>query len=631
MCGICGLFTPCVNDDITSKLKRATSSLAHRGPNDSGIDLTTTPNGNLALGHTRLSIIDLTNGGHQPMHSTSGRFTIIFNGEIYNYRELRDELSAKNYNFYTNSDTEVLLTSWEAWGKNCLNKLTGMFAFVIFDKEQNVLYCARDAFGIKPLFYSNSTNHFAFASEIPALFDLLTSTPKPNLQAAHDYLQYGDYDESEGTFYDGIKQVTPGHLLTAHLNTQVQLKTERWWWPNIEQRCNLTFSQAADELRERFLENIRLHLRSDVKVGATLSGGIDSSAIACAMRYVDKEIPISTFSYVPRQRNLSEEPYIDIVTSHINAISHKIETTSKELDRDGIDLTRTQGEPFGGTSIYAQYRVFEMVSQSGVIVTLDGQGADELLGGYNGFPSHRLMSLLDTNDYNSAFKFLLKWSRWPNRSFARGVGSLLRHFTARKHQAIPRWLAGHSPSPKLINKQNLYQLGIIRFNEQAHPEWTRGRRVMATLRHNMSGGELSKLLRHSDRNSMRWSVECRTPFLTTGLADFLLSLPEEYLISLDGQTKRIFRAAMRGIVPDAILDRRDKIGFASPDSHLGITIGRRCLTYNDAFRHLPFLNRECAIDEIASYTSKRKPLKAAGWRLINLVFWANEAFPPNHT
>jgi asparagine synthase (glutamine-hydrolysing) len=600
------------------------SAMRYRGPNDEGVDLLETGQGTLALGHTRLSIIDLTSGGHQPMRSASGRFTIVFNGEIYNYRELREELSAMRYPFRTNSDTEVLLAAWEAWGRECLKRLTGMFAFAIYDQVQKKLSLARDAFGIKPFYYTAEKGFFAFASEIAPLFCLVPNTPTPNLQTAYNYLLYGDYDEFGITFFKGIRQLPPGHIFDLDINSGEANEPERWWWPTIQKRHTASFDQEVEKLRDLFLNSLKLHLRSDVNIGATLSGGIDSSAIVCGIRHIERTLPIHTFSYIPSQKSVSEEQYINIVNKHVSAIPHKVEITPEELKNACSDLIRSQGEPFGGPSIFAQYAVFKLARQNNIVVTLDGQGADELLAGYNGSPSQRILSLIDGREYYTAINFLLNWSRWPNRSLAKAVGSLLKDFTLRKHQVLPRRLAGHTPTPDWVDFRKLDALGVAKFEEKEKPVFCSRRRVMASLRHNLSGGELSKLLRHADRNSMRWSIECRTPFLTTEISDFLLGLPEDYLISSNGETKKIFRAAMRGIVPDAILDRRDKIGFAAPENQLIVPLCHHCVLNRDSISHIPFLKKDAVIRELNEYILKRKSPSAMGWRLVNLIAWSNE-------
>jgi asparagine synthase (glutamine-hydrolysing) len=423
MCGILGLYSISSNKlegFFDAKLELALNALKRRGPDDSGLERIVLPSlANdqqfLALGHTRLSIIDLTSSGHQPMNSFDGRYAIVFNGEIYNYRELRAELKSAGHIFYTDSDTEVLLISWIHWGEDCLYHLIGMYAFAIYDRHSGLLNCVRDPFGIKPFFYTKD-HGFIFASEINALIELMPKKPTLNWQRSYDYLVHGDYDSSTETFFSGIYHLQPGHLIQINTFTGEVESPKRWWSPQIKEQLVLKFDDAVSQVREIFLKNIRLHLRSDVALGAALSGGIDSSAIVCAIRHIEPDLPINTFSYIAPGTELNEEYWVDLVNKHVNARPHKIYVSNQELVRDLDEMIRSQGEPFGSTSIYAQYRVYQEASESGVIVTLDGQGADEIFAGYDGYPGQRLRSMLENGQISKAINFLNNWSRWPGRS-----------------------------------------------------------------------------------------------------------------------------------------------------------------------------------------------------------------------
>jgi len=389
MCGILGVFTNEISENFEYNFQKSLKLLNHRGPDDSGLNIFTTNGGILAIGQTRLSIIDLTSSGHQPMQTDDGRYSIVFNGEIYNYIELREELKKEGYIFKTNSDTEVLLNAWIEWGLDGVVKYNGMFSFAVYDVLNNSITLVRDAFGIKPLFYCLNDNKLYFSSEINALISLLPSAPNLNYQQAYNYLVWGKYDNDEQTFYKNIYHLKPSHSLTIKLKDYVDGKKsmlpERWWWPSIKEQ-DISFNVAAKKVREIFLENIRLQLRSDVSIGAALSGGIDSSAIVCAIRYLEPEMPIHTFSYISDDESISEEKWVDIINNYVDAISHKVKAGSDDLIQNLDKLIKTQGEPFGSSSIYAQYKVFETVREAGITVILDGQGADELFAGYSGYP-----------------------------------------------------------------------------------------------------------------------------------------------------------------------------------------------------------------------------------------------------
>lgn len=381
MCGIAGGFWRHAGDGLEARGHSALACISHRGPDDSGLEIYSGQHGTVLLGQRRLSIIDLSSGGHQPAHSPDGSLSMVYNGEVYNYRELREELRACGRSFTTASDTEVLLAAWAQWGRACLDRIVGMFAFVVYDRGQETLTCVRDAFGIKPLFLHADGDEFLFASEQSALAALRSKAPQPDLQRAYDYLVHGDYDSSERSFIKDARHVPPGTLIELDLRSGAVSDAQAWWRAPVTQSTSLSFDQAVEATREEFLRSIRLHLRSDVPLGAALSGGVDSSAVVCAMRHVEPGLDLHTFSYIADNDGLSEEKWVDLVNETVRARPHKIRAGAADLARDLDSLIAAQGEPFGSTSIYAQYLVFQGARDAGIKVTLDGQGADELLAG----------------------------------------------------------------------------------------------------------------------------------------------------------------------------------------------------------------------------------------------------------
>jgi asparagine synthase (glutamine-hydrolysing) len=629
MCGILGLYSISsgkLDNFLDSRLTLALNVLKRRGPNDRGTEKIALPilKDNpqfLALGHTRLSIIDLTSSGHQPMNSFDGRYVIVFNGEIYNYRELRVELKSAGHVFYTDSDTEVLLISWIHWGEDCLSRLIGMFAFAIYDKRTGLLNCVRDPFGIKPFFYSKDQG-FIFASEINALTELMPQRPTLNWQRSYDYLVHGDYDSSAETFFTGIYHLLPAHLIQINTFTGHVGSPKRWWSPKIKENLGVKFNDAVSQVRELFLQNIRLHLRSDVPLGTALSGGIDSSAIVCAIRHIEPDLPINTFSYIASGTELNEEYWVDLVNKHVNAIPHKIHVSDQELVVDLDEMIKSQGEPFGSTSIYAQYRVYQATSENGVTVTLDGQGADELFAGYNGYPGQRLRSMLEMGQLSKATSFLINWSRWPGRSNLMAAKYLASEMTEGNLYKVMRLIDGRAPIPDWINKDPLLDKGVRLEKPRMRPENNnKGRRVIDELSLSIAQRGLVSLLRHGDRNSMRFSVESRVPFLTPELVNLALSLPEDYLISMEGETKHIFRAAMRGIVPDEILNRKDKIGFATPERELLFSMAGEIRAWVKEDLDIPFINRNNLLDEFEQLIIGKKPFASQLWRWTNFIRW----------
>jgi asparagine synthase (glutamine-hydrolysing) len=392
----------------------------------------------------------------------------------------------------------------------------------------------------------------------------------------------------------------------------------------VGQTSRLSFKDAAEALREAFLDSVRLHLRSDVPLGAALSGGIDSSAIVCAMRHVEPDMPIHTFSYIAQGSSLSEEEWVDRVGVHTGAFAHKVVATPEDLVRDIDTIVRAQGEPFGSTSIYAQYRVYQLAREQGVTVTLDGQGADELLAGYEGYPGDRMLSLLETPGEGllAAGAFARQWGEWPGRSQCRAWMHMGRAVLPDGPYAHARRLMGRGASPEWLNADVLIDAGVTMSEPRpVRAPDARGRRVVEQLAQSLQSDGLPHLLRHGDRNSMRFSVESRVPFLTIPMAELALSLPEDYLISGSGETKSVFRAAMRGIVPDAILDRRDKIGFATPEREWFIKLASQSREWLQDADQVPFLHREPLLKAFDAIVAGHTPFSWQAWRWINYIRW----------
>jgi asparagine synthase (glutamine-hydrolysing) len=596
--------------------------MRHRGPDDSGHEIVRGPGGQVAIGQNRLSVIDVSERGHQPMLSSDGRLAIVYNGEIYNYRELREELRAAGHDFRSHSDTEVLLAAWGQWGRACLPRLEGMFAFAIHDRHNHRLICVRDAFGIKPFFYEQDVDGLRFASEQAALSALRGKAAAPDLQRAYDYLVHGDYDSSARTFINGVCHLLPGTLLDIDLHSRQVTEPQTWWRAPTQQTSNLSFGGAVEAVREAFLHNIRLHLRSDVPLGAALSGGIDSSAVVCAMRHVEPDLAINTFSYIAEGSDVSEEKWVDLVNRTTGATPHKVRASASDLARDLDAVVAAQGEPFGSTSIYAQYRVFKLARENGVTVTLDGQGADELLAGYSGYPGQRMLSLLEEGRYSALHGFARRWSQWPGRAYRDAWMYLGRSAFPDGLYAPVRKALGRDFRPDWLRTDMLRDAGVT-FSEvrPVLAPSNQGRRVVEQLAYSLQTRGLPHLLRHGDRNAMAFSIESRVPFLTLPMAQLLLSLPENYLISDAGETKHVFRAAMRGIVPDEILDRRDKIGFATPERDWFMSIAPMTREWLQDAEAVPFLDRDALLAAFDSVIAGRTRFTWQVWRWVNYVRW----------
>ncbi len=600
--------------------------MQHRGPDSSGMETLDLKLGRVYLGHTRLAILDLSESGHQPMSTGNGNLVMTYNGEIYNYREIRTELESIGYEFLSSSDTEVLLKAWEEWGEDCLNKLEGMFAFGVLDRSRMTLTLVRDGFGIKPIYYSHDEERFIFASELEALRELDPSRSRLNWNVAAKYLLDADHDLDEATFIEGVLQLEAGCVLVYDLEKRKVSKLQRWYWPEVAENQDISFADAADRLRELFLRSIELHLRSDVTVGAALSGGIDSSAIVCAARYLNPDLPINTFSYVARGQSFNEERWIDDVNGHAGAVEHKFEILGGDLIRDIDDLIGVQGEPFKGASIYVHYRTFREAAENGVTVSLDGQGGDELLAGYHGFPVDVLADVVGRSGYQDGYSFLKGMNSWPGRRlpvlsmlvanglesvFPKVIGGLFDYSQRSKSRRFVGWL---DPSRRRIVEGRSRFKRPIRSGEK-------GRHLAKRLRNSLVDGGIQNLLRTGDRCSMRWSVESRVPFLTPELASFALSLPHHFLVSSTGETKHVFRHAMKGIVPDEVLFRRDKIGAATPEYNLLVELRKRSVAWKDAVSSCKLVDSDGFFFLFDSLLSDRRQFNQIGWRMFNLFQW----------
>ena len=620
MCGLLGSFWVKPPSDKDAVFSSALAMQKHRGPDDKGIKSFNIGEGAyLSLGHARLSIIDLSTNGHQPMRSQCAQFEIIFNGEIYNYLELKDELINLGYTFQSTSDTEVLLNAWIEWGEAVLPRLEGMYSFCIFDLAQETVTLIRDPFGIKPLFVYHNNYQLIFSSELSSVLKLMSEEFEIDHQTAFNYLNHGYYDDTESTFIADITHVQPAHITKYCLKTNSRIKNARWWFPNIAEK-KWTFDSAKKALRAAFLDSIKKHLRSDVPIGCALSGGVDSSAIVCAIRYLYPDLSIHTFSYIAQDESISEECWVDVVNEHVSAISHKVYADHADLSSSINELVDVQGEPFGGTSIFVQKKVYEAARSAGVKVTLDGQGADELLGGYSGYPGQIIHSLIDKGRFITAFNFLVKWKSWPNRSLKEGLLSTIWSVMPRSWFENYQRITGKANSPTWLDAKVLQNKNVDMCRSKAqYLSPVKGRRLMTRLANGLTVSGLQNLLRHGDRNSMSASIESRVPFLTIPLVELVLSFPEEFLVSKDGATKHIFKEAMRGIVPDEILDR--KVGFTTPEYSWMQSL-RAEITDQIVNNKAPdFVEKELLLEEIDAVLDGDKPFGWHVWRKVNYMKW----------
>lgn len=565
MCGIAGMISVDQHDINLQRLKKMTDIIAHRGPDGEGHWIS--GNGNVGLGHRRLSIIDLSHEADQPMHYLS-RYSLVFNGEIYNYLELKDTLAKQGYVFNTSSDTEVLLALYDRDKEKCLQLLDGMFSFVIYDSRENEIFAARDRFGEKPFFYSYVPGkHFLFGSEMKCLWEAGVEKTVNN-RMLYNYLSYGyleNPDDLSETFYENCTRLPHSHYIKLSV-ADCTLTIKQYYdidWRNTN--YSITIDQAKEKFHELFYTSVQRRLRSDVTVGSSLSGGLDSSLVVAVIDALKKGTgqQQDTFSAVFPGFKKDERKYMDHVIARTNVSPHFVTPDDEGLIASIDKLNWHQEEPYGSASIYVQYCVMQLAKENKVTVLLDGQGADEVLAGYHAFY---------TSYFNELKKSDPKLYKQELAAYAAMHGNSEINADVRSGSINKIKLMAGVRLPAL---RKLYHHYKALKDPVLHPEFYRAYRNTAfetetvfksmnhALYHSCFKQGLQQLLRYADRNSMAHSREVRLPFLYHELAEFLLTLPAEMKIK-DGWTKWIMRQTFEKELPPEICRRKDKIGYEPP-------------------------------------------------------------------
>ena len=531
-------------------------TLAHRGPDGYGRREFETALGPLVLGHRRLAIIDPDPRADQPMTSDDGQLHIVFNGEIYNFKALRDDLRSYGYQFKTSSDTEVLIQGYRAWGSGLPARLIGMFAFVVLDLDRQTLFLVRDQFGIKPLYVTSTTRHFAVASEMKALLALPFVSRRANPSAVMAFLRNGLVESTPATLFADITAFPPAHWAEVSLASGEMGVPQSYWHPR-KGLSQQDASGAPNSLRTLFEECIQLHLVSDVPVGATLSGGLDSSIIVASIAIsLPPSAPLNTFSFISEDPDVSEERWIDLMTSHFAITPHKMRSTFENFLGDVDKLILQQDIPLQGPSIFAEYKVYELIRKAGIKVVLGGQGADELFAGYHPYVLYRIVSLLCSGRLVAAWRLARVAERerpGTIRSVLHAIrGSLLPIALLNRFRRPRAWLDDHW--------RKLERTADFSYRMSLKPG-----ALAERLQYDVLNGSLRAHLRYEDHNSMAHSVESRVPFMVCRMFEFAQGLPESAKIDEVGTMKAVLRQAFAGLVPGPILARTDKIGFAAPD------------------------------------------------------------------
>lgn len=559
MCGIAGIIQLPSAGYTSEQLGKMTHALAHRGPDGDGHFINADQTA--LLGHRRLSIIDRTDAGQQPMNYR-GHYTIIHNGEIYNYKELKAELEQKGYTFRSQTDTEVIAAAYDCWKEDCLSRFDGMFAFAIWDEQKRELFAARDRFGEKPFFFFHDQHRFLFASEMKALWSVgIDKVPNQKMLFNFITIGYtGNPADPEETFYENILQLPPASYLKFSL-IYFQYTINTWWEldPEFEDK-EITEAEAIEEFASLFQSSVKRRLRSDLPVGTSLSGGLDSSSIVAMIHSLNHpNNSQQTFTAVFDGFEKDESAFASTVAREFNLQQHIARFTADDLLNDWDKLCYHQEEPFGSSSIYAQFKVYEKAREEGITVLLDGQGADEILAGYTAYYKWYWQELFRKRKLYRSKE--LKYAR------ERGIHENFdyRNMIAAYFPAYATVVLERHYLVKAIGHKDLSPDFVQLQSKEAYyapPEYFT---LNGVLHFNTCTHGLNELLRFADRNSMAHGREVRLPFLDHELVEFVFSLPAHFKIR-QGWSKWLLRKSMDKKLPDSINWRTGKVGFEPPQA-----------------------------------------------------------------
>jgi asparagine synthase (glutamine-hydrolysing) len=604
MCGIAGFVAKQGNLLPVNTISKMTDLIRHRGPEDEGFMFITKDNniipagGNMtpddvwksqteyhpitklnsyhdkfsfmALGHRRLSILDISAAGHQPMSYSNGRYWIVYNGEIYNYKVLNLELIKLGHHFKTINDTETILAAYSEWGVKCMEKFVGMWAFAIFDRDKMELFLARDRYGIKPLYYYFSPDgDFYFASEIKQFTPLYRWQAYINPQRAYDQLVYSFTDHTDETLFAGVFQLPGGTCFKSSIyginhDASGRIEFKKWYILNKDPFKG-SFNEAANIFRSYFERSVNEHLHSEVPIGTALSGGLDSSSIVCVANRILQDSGIiehqKTFSSCSDYKQFSEKEWMDIVINHTNVDAHFVFPSLEEAIKIVQDIIWYHDEPYQSQSAFLGFKIYTLASNNGVKVLLNGQGPDEYLGGYGQFTTARYATMakhLKITSLISDITELKKINQSPNSTL---ILNIISHLLPSSFTMGLKRIKSSSDGVKRIIDINRLKINPV------HPFNNNNSKIntLPGISENMTFfSSLPKYLHWEDRNSMAHSIEARVPFLDHRLVEFSYNLPDNFL-EKDGVTKRVLREAMSGILPEEVKNRKDKMGFTTPE------------------------------------------------------------------
>lgn len=601
MCGIAGVVNNLTQVNVQSVVEQMISKIVHRGPDGHGVFT----DGNLGLGHRRLAIIDLTEDGHQPMAYADGNLVITFNGEIYNYRELRSELSALGYQFRSHSDTEVILAAYQQWGQDCVSRFNGMWAFALYDKSAQLLFCSRDRFGIKPFYYVDNNNGFYFASEIRQLLPYL-SRISAHRDLLGDFLLTSICEHTNETFFHGVLKLPAGHNLVYRLQEQRFSIHQYYELNRIDSFHRMSVDESVEAFRAQFEDAIQLRLRADVPVGTCLSGGLDSSSVASLAGPIYQAASGKAFSAitaVSEQESNNEANFAKEVVDHSGLNWLTVKPSYEDFLSSLDAVVHAQEEPFGSTSLTMQYFVMQAARKNGIPVLLDGQGGDETLLGYPKYYGSYLATTLRDQGFGSFVQaFRSAGANNAKMSLPNAMIFLVGGLVAPARYLVylnrHRYLAARPAYPKHLS-------------DFARTSWD----DFELQKLEITRTNLPVLLRYEDKNSMAHSIETRLPFLDYRVVEMALSLPGNSKIR-DGWSKWVLRQAMDKRMPHSITWRKNKFGFEAPE-HIWMT------------KHRAEMKQTVLSSPMLTEMTKSSVLSASfdglnmrtQWRLYSIALW----------
>ncbi|MBL7949391.1 MAG: asparagine synthase (glutamine-hydrolyzing) [Bacteroidota bacterium] len=607
MCGIAGFIDPSLAQaDREPLIQKMLGSISHRGPDATNSLLIN----QVALGHNRLSILDLSDAANQPMRR--GDLVMVFNGEIYNYLEIRKELESFGHRFHTQSDSEVILSSYEQWGAACVQRFVGMWALAIWDSRKEELFCSRDRFGIKPFLYILEGDRFYFGSEYKALRPSPVFSNDLNMRQIRRGLQMGWVVYQDETYFEKVKAL-PEACNLLYRNGKV--KIERYWDLQPLSKDQRTYQEKTIEFRERLIDSLRLHMRSDVEVGACLSGGIDSSSITSIVGHLYPDVDFRTFTiYYAGENAVDERPFVKSILQKYPHIRNVDYSPQKEALRECFHrMCYHIDVPTNWSSDISQYYVMELAGRHKMKVLLDGQGSDEFLGGY----MHSFYRLIGNELRQGHLATATRLFRDHRTN---------QEFGMKKSADV--W--AKSMMSAVFTEQQLYSMEYRHFHPYLHRDPDRNAPFRLAERfpdkldnflYNLIFQTLlPSLLHFEDRNSMAFSIESRVPFLDHRLVEFGFRLKSEDRIR-NGVTKSILRDSMRGILPDEILNRSDKKGFTTPGAHW-LRTDMHFLLEQD-FSSLDFLDQRLLRKLIKEFEGGNDKLAQLLWRVGGLGYWTS--------